>query len=230
MATTAPMSLNGFYSACLTLLEKSHAEFVDFALTGMYENEQAVVDPILDSMPDEEDFEVLRDYDSLIGIDKNIGISCPLNVYPVAQLKDTLRKNIHLSYRFSCDSDDLTAPIHKIPNLCLGNWAPRNTILILFPGLHPAAHPSLDSPTRSTQMTQDEMTEFYELGLRPAVVQLLGSQADEWPPKYDSEMFRDQGKNGGLQLQSKMLPEWHMPYLGDAIRGCLEENGCLWAS
>ncbi|KAG5646709.1 hypothetical protein H0H81_008182 [Sphagnurus paluster] len=176
MATTAPMSLNDFYSACLTLLEKSHAEFVDFAPTGMYENEQAVVDPILDSMPDEEDFEVLRDYNSLIGIDKNIGISCPLNVYPVAQLKDTLRKNIHLSYRFSCDSDDLTAPIHKIPNLCLGNWAPRNTILILFPGLHPAAHPSLDSPTRSTQMTQDEMTEFYELGLRPAVVQLLGRE------------------------------------------------------
>lgn len=106
MADTLAMSLDDFHGVCLELAKRdeSHADFVKFALTGIYGNEQVVVDPILNSMPDDEDFQVLRDYDSLIGIDKDIGINCALNVSVVAQLKDTLKKNIHLSHRFSCNT------------------------------------------------------------------------------------------------------------------------------
>lgn len=72
------------------------------------------------------------------------------------------------------------------------------------------------------------MTDFYDLGLRPAAVQLLGSQADEWPSNYGTEIFRAQGQGGTYQFQSKLVSHWHVAELGETIRGCLEANGCLW--
>lgn len=78
-----------------------HADFVNFALTGVLDERQAVLDPILDSIGANENFMVLRDYDSLIGIDEHISITRELTVYPASRRQDTLHKNIHLSYRFS---------------------------------------------------------------------------------------------------------------------------------
>jgi hypothetical protein len=74
------------------------------------------------------------------------------------------------------------------------------------------------------------MTIFYEKGLRPAVVELLGDQSAEWPPTYSGEMFRARGTTGKLSFQSKILPAWLTGSLGDTIRSKLAANGVPWGA
>lgn len=91
-----------------------------------------------------------------------------------------------------------------------------------------ALFPALCADGRSPFLTQEEQRIFYEQGFRPAVVELLGASASDWPPTYDSEMFRARGHNGQLTFMSKMLPEWHVNLLGDKIRECLHRNEVSW--
>lgn len=93
-------------------------------------------------------------------------------------------------------------------------------IRALFPGLHEEG--------RSSFMTQAEQKTFYEQGFRPAVVELLGASAADWPPDYESEMFRARGHNGQLSFITKSLPEWCVQNLGDRIRENLRDNGIAW--
>ena len=41
-------------------------------------------------------------------------------------------------------------------------------------------------------------------------------------------MFRARGSNGQLSFQTKMIPDWLIPYLGDYIRTSLANAGCSW--
>jgi hypothetical protein len=91
-----------------------------------------------------------------------------------------------------------------------------------------ALFPALCAEDRSGSLTQKEQKIFYEKGLRPAVVELLGASAADWPPTYESEMFRARGHNGQLSFISKSLPEWHVSILGDKIRDSLLDNGIAW--
>lgn len=88
--------------------------------------------------------------------------------------------------------------------------------------------PALVASGRSVFLSQEEQTIFYEKGFRPAVADLLGASAADWPPNYESEMFRARAHNGQLSFMSKMLPEWHVNLLGDKIREFLRMNGVSW--
>ncbi|RDB15070.1 hypothetical protein Hypma_005467 [Hypsizygus marmoreus] len=200
-----------------------HADFAQLVLTGRYEGSQAVIDPIANRMDDDEALSALRDYDSLLGLHPNIVVSTPVMVYPVPKKEDTLTKNIHVSSHFTNSRGPFTAPVHTIPNCCIGKWGTHNTLRVLIPELH--------HDQRSSQsLSQDELRIFYEKGLRPAVQQLLGDQAAEWPATYADEMFRARGRNGQLSFQTKVIPEWHLSELGDCIRACLAQNGCSWGN
>lgn len=96
-------------------------------------------------------------------------------------------------------------------------------IRVLLPGLY-------DADRRSPFINQQNMAIFYEKGLRPAVVELLGDQSAEWPPTYSAEMFRARGKNGKLSFQTKLLPPWVSHSLGDAIRLALSANAVPWGA
>ncbi|KAF8808357.1 hypothetical protein BYT27DRAFT_7097079 [Phlegmacium glaucopus] len=198
------------------------APFVRFVLCGIYQDDfeqhQAIIDPIQNRLHAGYPITGLRDFDSLLGIDKHIRVRSPLTVFPVARMQDTLHTNVHLSYSFHHD----TVPIHKIPNLCLAKWGTHDMIRVLFPALCGDGH--------SAYLTQGEQAIFYEKGLRPAVVELLGSSAADWPPDYKSEMFRARGHSGQLAFISKMLPEWHVRPLGDQIRKHLLANQVTWGA
>ena len=88
--------------------------------------------------------------------------------------------------------------------------------------------PALCADGRSPSLTQEEQKTFYEQGFRPAVVDLLGASAADWPPDYESEMFRARGHGGKLSFITKVLPEWHVRDLGDKIRKYLSENDVSW--
>ena len=93
-------------------------------------------------------------------------------------------------------------------------------IRVLFPALY--------ADRRSCFLTQEEQKIFYEQGFRPAVVELLDASASDWPPNYESEMFRARGHNGQLSFMSKILPEWYVGDLGDKIREHLDRNKVSW--
>ena len=82
------------------LQREEYANFVHFVLTGRYKEKQAIINAILNQMPEDEPFSVTRDYDSVLGIDQNVCIMSALTIYLVAKKEDTLSTNIHINYHF----------------------------------------------------------------------------------------------------------------------------------
>jgi hypothetical protein len=94
------MSLLEFCNRAKGLLNASQSDFVQFVLTGRRGGRQAYVDPILNRLTDDEELNVIRDYDSLLGIDRHLCVQRYITVYPVARKEDTLTRNLHIQYEF----------------------------------------------------------------------------------------------------------------------------------
>ncbi|KAF9472808.1 hypothetical protein BDN70DRAFT_779560, partial [Pholiota conissans] len=218
------LSLDEFVSTAQELVSSDMDDFTRFVLTGIYDDRQIQVDPIKSTLSNDHGIQALRDYDSLLGLHEDICVQTYLTVYPVSKFEDTLRKNIHIKYSFSNQSGTYTdIPVHTIPNLCIAKWGTHNMIRAVLPGLY-------NADRRTPFLTKEELVTFYEKGLRPAIESLPGNAAAEWPPSYSAEMFRARGKNGTLSFQTKTLPDWHVRYLGDAIRDALSENNVPWGN
>ena len=107
MATNSPpdrivtTDLLGFCERAKCLLNASQADFERFVLTGRHSGTQFAIDPIRNRLPDFADVRVVRDYDSLLGISRQIRVANYLTVYPIARKEDTLSRNIHIEYEFS---------------------------------------------------------------------------------------------------------------------------------
>lgn len=112
-------------------------------------------------------------------------------------------------------------PIHRIPNFEFGYWGQRHMIHIFFPGL-------LAEGRVGSQLTKDEKTKFYEFGLRPSIFSLLRQDVSDWPATYDAELFRAKKRSGYMSYQTKVLPQWILPFLADTIRAELVLNGVDW--
>jgi len=104
---TEAFSLGQFCQTARELLESPDpddgAAFVRFALTGMYNGHQAVVDPVLNRVRSSEtfDLQLRRDFDSVLGISKRICVhSSEFTVYPLPKYEDSLSKNVHLEFEF----------------------------------------------------------------------------------------------------------------------------------
>lgn len=75
--------------------------FVRFTLTGVHDGKQVVVDPIRDRLTDDHLLSATRDYDSLLGIDRNCVVQAPLTLYPKTHNWDTLTKKIFIKFGFT---------------------------------------------------------------------------------------------------------------------------------
>ncbi|TFK60184.1 hypothetical protein BDN72DRAFT_905193 [Pluteus cervinus] len=197
-------------------------KFVNFVLAGRDGRTQAVVDPLMNRARDEDSFTVTRDYDSVLGFYTNIVVrDTRLMMYPVAHRDDTLSKNVHLEYRFTRSTGTFTAPIHRVPNICVAKWSTHNSLRVYIPELY-------DEGSAYPFLTQHQQATFYESGLRPAMEELIGDKVHEWPTTYEAEMFRARARSGALKFQSKIVPAWRVQEIGDALRRALEENGTNW--
>jgi hypothetical protein len=95
-------SLTRFCQTAKLLLESDDpASFVRFVLCGRHQNHQVSVDAIQNRLNSRHPISGLRDYDSLLGIQKDIVVGTSLTLFPLAKKEDTLRTNIHLSYSFN---------------------------------------------------------------------------------------------------------------------------------
>ncbi|KAF8868356.1 hypothetical protein CPB84DRAFT_1857950 [Gymnopilus junonius] len=198
------MSVAQFCIHAKSILDaKDNAGFVKFVLMGIHHTQQAIVDPILDHMTKYEGLSIMCDYDSLLGIDRDIRVQSNLTVYPLAKREDTLQTNIHLKYTF--ESPDIR-PFH-----CTGSQ-------------------TLYSEERKPHLSQDEQRKFYEFGLRPAIQRIDPAQMTEWPVMYDDKMFCARGQSRTFSMQTKVTIDWMSQYLGEYIRDALESNGLDWGT
>ncbi|KAG6844074.1 hypothetical protein H0H87_009985 [Tephrocybe sp. NHM501043] len=163
--------------------EDDQSDFMHFILSGhLPDNAQTIVDPFGDH--DEHDqYRVTHDFDLVIGLESDLdAITSAITMYPIPKREDTLFCSIHLTAHFEKSTGGFEAPIHKVPNLCIGKWNVHNSIWVLIPELW-------DKDQNLPFLTQKELKLFYEKGLRLAIINLLGAQATKWPPDYISEMF-----------------------------------------
>lgn len=108
-------------------------------------------------------------------------------------------------------------PIHKIPNIALGNASTHSLIRVLIPGIY--------TKGRSSFLEQSEMANFYNYGLLPAIQTVLGSPAGEWPSSYTNEMFRARDTtNGYLKFQTKTIPHDAAAILAENIISALQSS------
>jgi len=84
------------------LEEQDFTSFVHFVLTGRHDNRQVIINSILNRIPSNEDISVMRDYDSLLGINKNIWL---------------ISKNVHIYYNFT----KATVCCHQLLAIAMAN-------------------------------------------------------------------------------------------------------------
>lgn len=94
-------------------------------------------------------------------------------------------------------------------------------IRILFLDLH-------SSTRKSHTLTKDELEEFYEKGLRPALAEQLADRGSQLPMKYRAEMFRARNRNGTFSFGTEVVPAWKVRDFGTAIRENLRREGVEW--
>ena len=90
------------HRAKILLNEKKYKEFIQFVLCGIdnHTQGQVMVNAFQNCIEDDESLEVMRDYDSVLGIDPDIKVLSDIDIFPLARHADTLTSNVHLSYRF----------------------------------------------------------------------------------------------------------------------------------
>jgi hypothetical protein len=74
--------------------------FVRLVVSGIFEGQQYVVNPLHNRMGQDEPFRLMHDFDSAVGIAKNIMVDDSLTMFPVARREDTLSASIHLDHQF----------------------------------------------------------------------------------------------------------------------------------
>ncbi|KAH6899433.1 hypothetical protein BKA70DRAFT_1527174 [Coprinopsis sp. MPI-PUGE-AT-0042] len=216
-------SLASFCAVCRDLFdEEDTLSFVEFNLTGVLHGYQASVDLLKNRISSREELDLTtsRDIDSFIAIDEDLLIhSTPATIWPISKYEDTLTTTLRVKYAFENDRGPQLEHVHLIPNLGIIKWGVHNLIRVLFPNLHGINH----------TVAPELQAEFYELGMRPTLVQLLEDRAADLPPTVEAELIRARSWSGRLSLSSRTLPDYALDQFGDLLRQNLEENNVKWA-
>lgn len=114
---------------------------------------------------------------------------------------------------------------HFVPNVMLAKTNERTSVRAFFPRLY-------DSTNRShahLSLDQDRLSQWYNLGVRPALLQLIPECSGDFPPTYTAEMFRAQSARRALSLTTKPIPAWGIQLFAESIRANLVTNNVHWA-
>ena len=94
--------------------------------------------------------------------------------------------------------DTIYVPLSKIPNCALGTVGSRHLTRVFFPKLYvDHAVPAL---------RQDQLERLYNSCIRPAVMEVIPSQASHWPVDYRSALIQYRDTTGRLHFSSMALP------------------------
>lgn len=105
-------------------------------------------------------------------------------------------------------------PLSKIPNCALGSVGSRHLTRIFFPKLY------LDNAEPCLQ--RDHLKSLYDNCIRPAVMQVIPSQASHWPVDYQSALDQARDTTGRLHFSSMAVPPICLVEFCDALLALLD--------
>lgn len=178
----------------------------------------------------EPQYQITRDYDSLIGASKDLPYTIHLALSPVPPFRDILYKPNHIKglaynrvkssmYSFQSiissinnvlqDQPTLVS-MHTIPNFAFGKVAARSVVRVFLPRMY-GVNASNKVPSQDLQLIYDEC-------LRPLVAQHMSNMATHWPVSYTSALtlYRDNKGRiypGSLDIPAHILPIFGQDYL-----------------
>jgi hypothetical protein len=95
-------SLREFNLSARYLIDEEHSGREDlpkFVLSGEVPGDhQVVIDPLRNFLSPDHQLNIMRDYDSIIGITDEIAVKCQLYLTPVSNATDALTTSIHLKH------------------------------------------------------------------------------------------------------------------------------------
>lgn len=122
-------TLSAFCAKARELLEGDDIPaFVRFVLNGIEEDTHVVLDPILNRLRDDDQIAARRDYDSMLGIDRDIVVESDVTAIIMARPYQALSRNIYIKHSIPQDPVRLfclSASLHTFSDLViLSNLSP----------------------------------------------------------------------------------------------------------
>lgn len=74
----------------------------------------------------------------------------------------------------------------------------------------------------------EQKTQFYEIGLCPAIASLFPEAVSDWALTYD-DLLRAERLTGHMSYQTKILPSYLVAEIANQIRANLAKGGVVWA-
>jgi hypothetical protein len=112
---------------------------------------------------------------------------------------------------------------HEVPNICLGKFGERHTVRVFFP--HFVGDPNASGKNHLSKEQQDQ---FYNLGIRPAALEVCPEAASDWPADRNSEMFRAKNHGPGFAWGTKLIGAADVESFGEALRDHCQLSGRDW--
>ncbi|KAH9048614.1 hypothetical protein EDB83DRAFT_2227013, partial [Lactarius deliciosus] len=106
-------------------------------------------------------------------------------------------------------------PLSKIPNCAFGTVGNRHITRIFFPQLY------RDGAHVEPALHQEHFAKLYDGCIRPAVMQVIPTQASHWPVDYHSAMVQAHDTFGRLHYGSLAVPPISLVEFCDALIGRL---------
>ncbi|KAF6745326.1 hypothetical protein DFP72DRAFT_824616 [Ephemerocybe angulata] len=201
-----------------------YARLVLFILCGVADTFRVVLDINRNKLgyEDPQEMEITRDYDSVLGLCKDILVRDTKLVFTMtSKFADDLNNDLTLYTDYAGEQGRKSVPLSQTPNMAFATFNDRNSLVMIFPGLY-------SEERQSPSLTKAERTAVWEDGVRPSMVRLLGSRSNELPASLNSELFRAQMADGRFSFTTKVFPSWHIDALGKLIPLFLVRNGHAW--
>lgn len=161
-------------------------------------------------------YTLTRDYDSLIGISKDLPYSKHIELLPIPPFRMTLTQSNHLTgtvfvevnqvffVSFMCLHSILKGREHKvamhhIPNFAFGRITNRSIIRVFFPRMY--------RPQESRSIPSQHFQLIYDSCLRPLVEKHMTTMSSHWPVSYDAAFVLYQDSNNHIREGSLDVPQ-----------------------
>ncbi|KAH9011420.1 hypothetical protein EDB83DRAFT_2234050, partial [Lactarius deliciosus] len=106
-------------------------------------------------------------------------------------------------------------PLNHIPNCGLGTVVHCHITRIFFPHLY-------NQTVQQPKLGNRHLAQLYNECIRPAVMEVIPSQASHWPVNYTSAFQQAKDTRGRLHYGSLAVPAKHLVHFCDALRNRLE--------
>lgn len=186
-----------------------------------------------------------RDYDSIIGISKDLPFTAPLGIYPTPRFEDSLNSNNHCKYKLTLDNVSISPTMHatttdsdplfflsflsqgqekdvhlrRIPNCGFGKVETRHITRLFFPKMF--------EPHGNGLMTQAQFALLYNKCVQPIVVELWPTVVEHWPPSYAAALELQRDEHGKICHKTVDCQPVNLVTFNRNLRARLEQYECF---